>query len=172
MPNPMDPKFTAQNPIVEAATRIRARRDIGAAVDAATSQGDAVPFEDAEAALRAFGDGLLRGAERLNSIVGSGGAKVIRLERPLRLRVRFAEKRISLDLDDVNQLVRVRGCELDGDYQFDPNAGVPSLINLSKISTEEGYGERLTASSVLKTIAQDAELPRPEHLDSPGPLQF
>jgi hypothetical protein len=173
MPNPMDPKFTAQNPIVEAATRIRTRRDLGAAVDSATSTETPVPFEDAEAALRAFGESLLRGAERLNSILGkSNPVKIIRLERPLRLRVRFVDKRISLDLDDINQLVRIRGCELDGDYQFDPNAGVPALINLSKISTEAGYGEGLTASSVLKTIAQDAELPRPEHLDAPGPLQF
>ncbi len=45
-------------------------------------------------------------------------------------------------------------------------------MNLSKISTEEGYGERITASSLLKAIAQDAELPRPSHLNSPGPLSF
>jgi len=49
---------------------------------------------------------------------------------------------------------------------------VPALINLSKLSTEAGYGVPLTPSALLKVIAQDAELPRPAHLDEPGPLRF
>lgn len=88
------------------------------------------------------------------------------------MRLRFGDKRVALDLDEVNQLIRITGCGLDGDYQFDLDAPVPSLINLSKISTEAGYGERVTSSWLLKTIAQDAELPRPPHLDGSGPLQF
>ncbi|HEY5340951.1 MAG TPA: hypothetical protein VIK27_07990, partial [Candidatus Aquilonibacter sp.] len=128
--------------------------------------------EDAQESLAAFYRRLLDGTKRLNAILGEGAVKVIRLERPLRVRVRFADKRVSLNLDEVQQLVRVTGLDLDGDYQFDLSAGVPALIDISKISTEAGYGEALTASSLLKLIAQDAELPRPSHLDGSGPLQL
>jgi hypothetical protein len=168
----MKPEFTAQNPIVEAATRMRARRDIGIAIDAAT--GEVIPRkpEDADESLRLFADHLAQGIKRLNSILGARGVKLIRVEKPLRLRLRFDDKRVTLDLDDVHQLVRIKGLDLDGDYQFDPDAPVPALINLSKISTEAGYGERLTSSSLLKLLAQDAELPQPSHLSGPGPLSF
>ncbi len=160
------------NPIVAAAMRLRARKDLGAAVDSAMPAAPADRFEDAAVSLRAFGGSLQVGAKRLNSILGKEGVKFIRVEDPLRLRLRFGNKRVSLDLDEVRQLVRVAGLGLEGEYQFDPDAPVPALINLSKLSTEAGYGEPLTASSLLKLIAQDAELPRPAHLDSSGPLQF
>ncbi|MGR4064524.1 MAG: hypothetical protein ACLQPV_03660 [Vulcanimicrobiaceae bacterium] len=173
MADPMKPEFTAQNPIVAAAEKIRARREIGAAIDSATHEAPPRKPEDAEESLRAFADRLAAGSTLLNSIVGAAkGAKLVRLEKPLRVRLRFGGKRVALDLDDVNQLVRVTGCGLDGDYQFDLDAPVPSLINLSKISTEAGYGERVTPSWLLKMVAQDAELPRPSHLDATGPLQF
>ncbi len=171
MADPMKPEFTAQNPIVEAATRLRARRDVGRAIDAGDDGSQGIG-EDAEASLRLFVRRLLDVAKRLDSILGKGAVKIVRLEKPLRVRVRFGEKRVSLDLDDVHQLVRVTGADLDGEYQFDPSAAVPALINVSKISTEAGYGEALTASSLLKLIAQDAELPRPSHLDGSGPLQL
>jgi hypothetical protein len=169
--DPMKPEFTAQNPIVEAATRLRSRRDIGRAIDAGDDGSQAIG-EDAEASLRLFVRRLLDGAKRLDSILGKGAVKVVRLEKPLRVRVRFGDKRVSLDLDDLHQLVRVTGADLDGEYQFDTSAAVPALINISKISTEAGYGDALTASSLLKTVAQDAELPRPSHLDGSGPLQL
>lgn len=171
MPNPFDEEFTHQNPIVAAASRIRAKREIERAVD--EGQTPAASFEDAETALRCFGDQLREGSRRLNAVLGRrGGVTFVRLERPLRLRLRFGEKRVALDLEEVQQLVRITGLGLDGEWQFDPNAPVPALINLSKISTEKDYGEALTASSLLKSIAQDAELPRPPHLDSSGPLTF
>lgn len=171
MPDPFDEEFTRQNPIVAAATRIRARKEIERVVDEGQTQ--AVPFEDAESAFRAFGEQLQMSAKRLNSILGErNGVKFVRLEKPQRLRLRFGERRVSLDLDEVHQLVRVTGLDLDGEWQFDPEARVPSLINLSKISTEAGYGEALTPSSLVKQIAQDAELPRPPHLSGPGPLSF
>jgi len=171
VPNPFDEEFTQQNPIVAAATRIRARREIERAVDANDS--GPVAFEDAEQALGAFGDRLADGAKRLNAILGDRSAmKFVKLLRPLRLRLRFADKRVSLDLDEVHQLVRVAGLGLEGEWQFDPSAQVPSLINLSKISTEAGYGEALTPSSLLKLIAADAELEPPAHLQGPGPLSF
>jgi hypothetical protein len=171
MPDPFDEEFTQQNPIVAAAMRIRARRDIERIVD--ESQPSGARFEDAEQAFSAFGAQLQSGCKRLNSILGErNGVKFVRLEKPLRLRVRFGEKRVSLDLDEVHQLVRATGLGLEGEWQFDPSATVPSLINLSKISTEADYGEALTPSSLLKLIAQDAELPRPPHLDGPGPLSF
>lgn len=151
--------------------RIRSRKEIDRAVDANPDQ--AVAFEDADSAFAAFGAQLQMAAKRLNSILGERtGVKFIRLEKPPRLRLRFGEKRVSLDLDEVHQLVRVSGLDLDGEWQFDPDAQVPSLINLSKISTEAGYGQALTPSSLLKSIAQDAELPRPSHLNGPGPLSF
>ena len=168
----MDPEFTAQNPIVEAASRLRARRDLGSVIDASMGQASERKPEDAQECLRLFARNLNEGAKRLNSILGGHAVRVITMERPLRLRVRFGEKKVSLELDDVQQLVRIAGDGLDGDYQFDPGAGVPALINLSKISTEAGYGDALTASSLLKQIAQDAELPRPSHLDRSGPLQL
>jgi len=168
MADPMKPEFTAQNPIVEAATRLRARRELARAIDAGS--GEAPAPQDAEESLAALHRRLLDGAKRLNSILGSGKVKVVRLERPRRLRVRFGDKRIALDLDEVHQLVNIAGCGLDGEYQFDLSAAVPALFNVSKISTEPGYGEPVTASSLLKLIAQDAELPRPSHLDGPGPL--
>lgn len=173
MPDPMDPEFTGQNPIVAAAQKLRARREIGKAVDEATGVVAARKPEDAEESLRLFAEQLTVGIKRLNSIVGErAGVKLIRLERPLRLRLRFREHRVALDLDDVNQLVRITGLALDGDYQFDPNADVPALVNLSKISTESGYGEDLTASSLLKELASDAELEPPSHLHGLGPLTF
>ena len=72
----------------------------------------------------------------------------------------------------MHQLVRITGLGLDGEWQFEPEKPVPSLVNLSMISTEAGYGEALTPSSLLKLVAQDAELPRPPHLDGSGPLSF
>ena len=168
----MDPEFTGQNPIVAAASRIRARRELGSVIDASTGETVDRKPEDAQESLDVFAKNLAAGCKRLNSILGSGGVKLVRLERPLRLRLRFGEKRVTIDLDEVQQLVRINGDGLDGDYQFDLDAPVPSLINLSKISTDEGYGDRLTASSLLKHVAQDAELPRPSHLEGSGPLQF
>jgi hypothetical protein len=171
-PDPLDPEFTGQNPIVEAASRIRARRELGSVIDASTGEPVAKKPEDADESLRLFARNLNDGAKRLNSILGPNAVRVVTLERPLRLRVRFGDKRVALELDDVQQLVRISGVGLDGDYQFDLGANVPALINLSKISTEAGYGDALTASSLLKLIAQDAELPRPAHLDRSGPLQL
>ena len=141
------------------------------AIDSATPAGS-VRFEDAEESLEALISSLQVGIKRLNSILGKEGVKFVRLLRPLRVRLRFGEKRIALDLDEVQQLVKIRGAGLDGEYQFSPDAPVPALINISKISTEAGYGEALTASSLLKIIAADAAFPRPPHLDSPGPLRF
>lgn len=169
----MDPEFTGQNPIVAAATRIRARRELGKVIDAAT--GDVIPRrpEDAEESLRLFAEGAAMACKRLNAILGQrNGVKLIVLERPLRLRLRFRALRVTLDLDDPHQLVRVAGLDLGGEYQFDPAADVPALIDISKISTEAGYGERLTASSLLKQLASEAELPQPGHLSGPGPLSF
>jgi hypothetical protein len=171
MPDPYDEKFTHENPIVAAATRIRARREIERALD--DTSGSPVAYEDAESAFAAFGAQLQSGTKRLNSILGDrNGVKFVRMEKPQRLRLRFGEKRISLDLDEVHQLVRVTGLGFDGEWQFEPDAVVPSLVNLSRISTEAGYGEALTPSSLLKSIAQDAELPRPPHLEGSGPLSF
>ena len=165
----MDETFTQQNPIVAAATRMRARRELAAAVgDDVTASGS----DDAEAALRKFFEGLQLAVKRLNSILGKDGVKLVRLERPLRLRLRFGEKRVALDLDEAQQLVRIAGDSLDGDYQFSPEAAVPSLIDISKISTEAGYGEKLTPNGLVKHVVRDAELPPPPHLSGPGPLQF
>jgi hypothetical protein len=161
-----------QNPIVAMATRIRARRDLGAAIDSATAEGTQPAAGDDESRFAALADVLAIGTKRLNSILGKNGVTFVRLEKPLRLRLRFGAKRISLDLDRDRQLVIVTGLGLDGEYQFDTSAGVPALINLSKLSTEDGYGDALTGSALLKTISADAELPRPAHLDAPGPMRF
>ncbi len=161
-----------QNPIVAMAERLRARRDLGAAIDSATA--DTVPLrgDDAAARFGALAEVLATGIKRLNSILGKRtGVTLVRLERPARLRVRFGGKRIALDLDEARQLVVVAGAGLDGEYQF-LDADVPALMNLSKISTEAGYRDALTGSQLLKTVAEDAELPRPAHLDGPGPLSF
>jgi hypothetical protein len=162
-----------QNPIVAMAMKIRARRDLGAAIDSATQ--DAAPAtdaNDADASFAALADILAVGSKRLNSILGKNGVTFIRIEKPLRIRLRFREKRVALDLDREQQLVVVRGLDLDGEYQFDTSASVPSLINLSKLSTEAGYGQGLTGTEILKLLAQDAELPRPAHLEGSGPLQL
>jgi hypothetical protein len=161
-----------QNPIVAMATRIRARRDLSAAIDSATAESTQTAAGDDESRFAALADVLATGTKRLNSILGKNGVTFVRLEKPLRLRLRFGAKRISLDLDRERQLVIVTGLGLDGEYQFDTSAGVPALINLSKLSTEEGYGDALTGSALLKTISADAELPRPAHLDAPGPMRF
>jgi hypothetical protein len=170
-PDPFDEEFTGQNPIVAAAQRMRARREIERTLDESTPA--AQRFDDAESAFAAFAAQLQTGTKRLNAILGERtGVKYIRLDRPLRLRLRFQDKRVSLDLDEVHQLVRIAGLDLDGEWQFNPEAQTPSLINLSMLSTQAGYGEPLTPSSLLKRIAQDAELPRPPHLSGPGPLSF
>jgi hypothetical protein len=163
-----------QNPIVAMAMKLRAKRDLGAAIDSATQDAPAsnAGDADADASFAALADGLSIGTKRLNSILGKNGVTFVRLEKPLRLRLRFAGRRIALDLDRGRQLVLVSGLELDGEYQFDPSSDTPALINLSKLSTEAGYGEALTAATLLKAIARDAELPRPPHLDAPGPMRF
>jgi hypothetical protein len=161
-----------QNPIVAMATRIRARRDLGAAIDSATVDVNTPAGSDDDSRFAALADVLAIGTKRLNSILGKKGVTFVRLEKPLRLRLRFGDKRISLDLDREHQLVIVTGAGLDGEYQFETSSDVPALINLSKLSTEEGYGDALTGSALLKTISADAELPRPAHLDAPGPMRF
>ena len=161
-----------QNPIVAMATRIRARRDLGAAIDSATAEDARTANGDDETRFAQLADVLTTGTKRLNSILGKNGVTFVRLEKPLRLRLRFGGKRISLDLDRERQLVIVAGLGIDGEYQFDTSASVPALINLSILSTDAGYGEALTGSALLKLIAADAELPRPAHLDAPGPMRF
>ncbi|MBV8246308.1 MAG: hypothetical protein JOZ38_10335 [Candidatus Eremiobacteraeota bacterium] len=160
-----------QNPIVAAAMRIRAKRELAGAIDVGAANAP-YPNDDAESALRAFAGQLAAGIKRVNAILAADPVKLVVLERPLRLRLRFREHRLKLDLDDPHQLVRVVGLGLEGEYQFDPAAGQPALVNLSKISTESGYGEALTAALLLRRLTQDAELPRPPHLDDPGPLRF
>jgi hypothetical protein len=161
-----------ENPIVAMAQRLRARRDLGAAIDSATEGIAPVRGDDAAARFGALAEVLSTGTKRLNSILGKrSGVTLVRLERPPRLRLRFRDKRIALDLDETRQLVVISGAGLDGEYQF-LDAEVPALMNLSKFSTDAGYRDALTGSQLLKTISEDAELPRPSHLDAPGPLSF
>src|SRR6516165_3795346 len=123
MPDPMKPEFTAQNPIVAAASRMRAKRELGRVIDDSTGEVSARKPEDAEESMRLLAKQLTLGTKRLNAILGErDGVKVVRLERPLRLRLRFRDERVALDLDDVHQLVRIKGMGLDGEYQFDPSA--------------------------------------------------
>ena len=155
----MDQDPENPNPIVAMANKIRARKQLDAALSKAArpngSQAESAegqkPGErdDAAASLAAFGRALQDGIKRLNSILG----KNVRLEKPLRLRVRFGEKRISLDLDEARQLVIVSGDGLEGEYQFDMGASVPALINLSKLSTEAGYRDALTSSTLAPRSA-------------------
>ncbi len=161
-----------QNPIVAMAEKIRARRDLGAAIDSATSDAGTPRGDDAASRFAALTEVLTVGTKRLNSILGARtGVTLVRLENPARLRLRFRDKRIALDLDAARQLVLVSGAGLDGEYQF-LDAEVPALLNLSKFSTDAGYRDALTGSDLLKTIAEDAQLPRPAHLDGTGPMQF
>jgi hypothetical protein len=161
-----------QNPIVAMAQKLRARRDLGAAIDSATELTPAVRGDDAESRFAALADVLATGTKRLNSILGNrNGVTFVKLEGPPRLRLRFRKKRIALDLDAARQLVLINGTGLDGEYQF-IESEVPALMNLSKFSTDAGYRDALTGSQLLKTIAEDAELPRPAHLDQSGPLSF
>jgi hypothetical protein len=163
-----------QNPIVALATRIRARRDLAAAIDSAAVDAPVTTpvGDDADASFAALADVLATATKRLNSILGKNGVTYVRLEKPLRLRLRFRDQRIALDLDREQQLVRITGCGLDGEYQFDTAAATPALINLSKLSTEAGYGDAITGPTLLKTIAADAELPKPAQWDAFGPLQL
>jgi hypothetical protein len=160
------------NPIVAMAMKIRARKDIVGAIDSATPAAKAPPGADAAASLEAFGEALAVGARRLNSILGKNAMTFVRLEKPLRIRLRFEDKRATFDLDEAQQLVHVRGLDLDGEYQFDATSDPPGLINLSILSTDAGYGDVLTPNVLLKRMAQDAELPRPAHLDGLGPIQL
>ena len=160
------------NPIVAMAMRIRARKDVAAAIDSATPEGERVSGADAAAALAEFADALAVGAKRLNSILGKNAMLLVRLERPLRVRLRFREKRVGLDVDQARQLVLVRGLGLDGEYQFDSGSATPALINLSLLSTEAGYGAPLTPTTLLTSISEDARLPRPAHLDELGPIRL
>ena len=161
-----------QNPIVAMAEKIRARRDLGAAIDSATADTARPRADDADGRFAALGDVLALGVKRLNSILGARtGVTIVRLANPARLRLRFRDKRIALDLDAARQLVIVAGADLDGEYQF-IDGDVPALMNLSKFSTDAGYRDALTGSELLKKIAEGAELPRPAHLDGSGPLSF
>jgi hypothetical protein len=161
-----------ENPIVAMATKLRARRDLGAAIDSATAGAASPRGDDAESRFAALAEVLAIGTKRLNSILGQRtGVTIVRLESPARLRLRFRDKRIALDLDSARQLVIVTGCGLEGEYQF-IDAEVPALMNLSKFSTDAGYRDALTGSELLKTISAGAELPRPPHLDGQGPLSF
>ncbi len=161
-----------QNPIVAMAEKIRARRELGAAIESATVGTAPASANDAASRFVALGDVLAIGTKRLNAILGRRtGVTLVRLDGPPRLRLRFRELRIALDLDTARQLVLVRGGGLDGEYQF-LDSETPALMNLSKFSTDVGYRDALTGSELLKTIAADAQLPRPAHLDEPGPMRF
>jgi hypothetical protein len=161
-----------ENPIVAMAAKLRARRDLGAAIDSATAGAAAPRGDDAAARFAALAEVLATGTQRLNSILGArNGVTLVRLDGPPRLRLRFRDKRIALDLDAARQLVLVTGAGLDGEYQF-IDAETPALMNLSNLSTDPGYRDALTGSQLLKTISEDAQLPRPAHLDGSGPLQF
>ena len=161
------------NPIVAMAMRIRARKDVGAAIDSATPAAASGTGDDAAGALAAFAEALSVGSRRLNAILGrDGGLTFVRLEKPLRVRLRFKDKRVSLDVDEVQQLVVIRGFGLEGEYQFDASGGPPALINLSKLSTDAGYGDRLTPNELLKIVTEEAALPRPPHLDGLGPIEL
>jgi len=162
----------SQNPIVAMAQKLRARRDLGAAIDSATADAPAPRGDDAAARFAALAEVLATGSKRLNSILGRRtGVTLVRMENPPRLRLRFRDRRIALDLDAVRQLVVITGEGLDGEYQF-IDSDVPALMNLSKFSTDEGYRDAVTGSELLKTISEDAQLPRPAHLDGSGPLSF
>ena len=151
-----------QNPIVAMAEKIRARRELGAAIDSATADAAAPRGDDAGDRFAALGEVLAVGTKRLNAILGKRtGVTLVRLENPPRL----------LDLDTVRQLVVVSGAGLDGEYQF-LDSPTPALMNLSKFSTDEGYRDAVTGSGLLKIVAEDAQLPRPAHLDEPGPMRF
>jgi hypothetical protein len=161
-----------ENPIVAMAAKIRARRELGAAIESATANAAAPRGDDAAARFAALAEVLAVGTKRLNAILGTrSGVTLVRLDNPPRLRLRFRDKRIVLDLDAARQLVLVSGAGLDGEYQF-IDAAAPALMNLSKFSTDAGYRDALTGSELLKTVAEDAQLPRPAHLDGSGPLSF
>jgi hypothetical protein len=161
-----------QNPIVAMAQRMRARRDLGAAIDSATAGAAPARGDDAAGRFAALADVLATGSKRLNSILGARtGVTLVRLEGPPRLRLRFRDKRIALDLDEARQLVLISGGGLEGEYQF-LDSDTPAMMNLSKFSTDAGYRDALTGSDLLKTITEGAELPRPPHLDASGPLSF
>ena len=85
------------NPIVAMAMKLRARKDLDIVIDSASPR-EALADSSAEGTLRAFGEEIALGAKRLNSILGKNGVRFVRLERPLRLRLRFQDKRIALDL--------------------------------------------------------------------------
>lgn len=157
------------NPIVAMAMKLRARKDLAAVIEAGAEQ---APAGEASTVgtLRRFGDDLQLGCKRLGAILGKGGVTFVRLENPLRLRLRFRDARVTFDLDAARELIVVAGAGLDGEYAVDPAAPVATLINLSKLSTDEGYARGITAVSVLKELTADAQLPRPAHLDGPGPL--
>jgi hypothetical protein len=166
-----DRNGTELNPIVALAQRLRTRRQLESAVDSATPAANA-EGTGARPQLDAFALALAVGAKRLNSILGRSGVTFVRLENPLRIRLRFRGKRVGLSLDEERQLVILAGEGFDGEYQFDTSGEAPALINLSKLSTEPGYGRALTPNALLKKIVEDAELPRPAGLDGLGPLQF
>lgn len=155
------------NPIVALAMKIRSQHEKERKIDATLAANERLampdPPEGVLQALHAFGYALQDGCKRLNAILGPNGVVFVRLENPLRLRLRFITKRVALNADVERQLVTIQGLGLDGDYQFDTSSQTPALINLSKLSTEAGYGQALTASSLLKLIAQDAELPHPHN---------
>jgi hypothetical protein len=161
-----------QNPIVAMAEKIRARRELGAAIDSATAGAPGPRGDDAADRFAALGEVLAVGTKRLNAILGARtGVTLVRLASPPRIRLRFRDRRIALDLDAVRQLVLVSGEDLDGEYQF-LDSPTPALMNLSKFSTDEGYRDALTGSGLLKAISDGAQLPRPAHLDEPGPMRF
>ncbi|HZY96063.1 MAG TPA: hypothetical protein VFE35_03070 [Candidatus Cybelea sp.] len=163
-----------ENPIVAMAQKLRARRDLGAAIDSATATAGAQAprGDDSASRFAALTEVLTVGVKRLNSILGArSGVTLVKMENPPRLRLRFRDKRIALDLDAARQLVLITGAGLDGEYQF-LDSETPALMNLSKFSTDAGYRDALTGSELLKTVAEDAQLPRPAHLDGSGPLSF
>ena len=100
----------SENPIVAMAKKLRARRDLGAAIDSATAGTAAPRGDDAASRFAALAEVLAIGTKRLNSILGKRtGVTFVRLESPPRLRLRFRDHRIALDLDAARQLVMVAG---------------------------------------------------------------
>jgi len=160
------------NPIVDLAMRLRARRDLNEAVESSARQPALPPGIDTEERLRVFADGLAGGVKKLNAILGQrNGVTLVRLERPLRVTLRFRNTRVTIKPTSDGQYVRVSGGGWDGEFGFEPSTNALFPKAWFEPSSSASEGEPLTPSSMLRELTRDAMLPPPSPPDL-GPLQF
>ena len=138
----------------------------------ALSEGRAIGYQGFE-----LGNKFPREPAALRELMAGYGLEVVSGWYSGRLARRSVEEEIAA-VGPHLRLLAENGCrvmvygEVADSIQGEPSVALYKRPRFRDDDAFRRYGERLTASSLLKLLASEAELPPPEHLRGPGPLSF